>query len=119
MIDIPGIQPSMAAFSRISEPSDKLLNLGFVGQVTEVFSSSVVSTGGKNPFPLLRDVDSEAKILNNIAVQLGDNTAVKGVINLLTERPPCVSCSNIIEQFQAKYPNIKLNVFDGGGLSLP
>jgi len=68
---------------------------------------------------LNRAVDSEAKILNNIAAQLGDNTSVSGTINLLTERSPCASCSNLIQQFQAKYPNIKINVMDNGGVVPP
>ena len=68
---------------------------------------------------LNRAVDSEAKILNNIAAQLGDNTSVMGNINLLTERPPCVSYSNVIDLFKAKYPNINVNVFDKGGVIRP
>ncbi|WP_076893414.1 deaminase domain-containing protein, partial [Burkholderia pseudomallei] len=58
-------------------------------------------------------------ILNNVAAQLGDNTSVSGVINLFTERPPCTSCSNVIQQFQNKYPNIKINVMDSNGVLKP
>jgi filamentous hemagglutinin len=72
-----------------------------------------------NGTPLLRNVDSESKILNNVAAQLGENTSASGTINLLTERAPCASCSNIIQQFQAKYPNIKINVMDNGGVISP
>lgn len=68
---------------------------------------------------LNRAVGSEAKILNNIAAQLGGNSLVKGSIDLLTERAPCASCSNIIELFKAKYPNITVNVFDNGGVIRP
>ncbi|MBQ0922276.1 DUF637 domain-containing protein, partial [Hydrogenophaga aromaticivorans] len=114
-IDIPGIQPTMAASSQINVPSAAQAESGFVGKVQETFPSSVVPTGGAEPFPLLRDVDSEAKILNNVAAQLGDNTAVTGTINLLTERAPCASCSNVIDQFKAKYPNVTVNVFDNNG----
>ncbi len=116
-IDIPGIQPTMAASSRIANPTLEQQALGFVGQVTEVFPSSVVPL--PNGFPLLREVDSEAKILNNVATQLGNNTSATGTINLLTERAPCASCSNVIQQFQAKYPNIKVNVLDNGGVIPP
>ena len=73
----------------------------------------------RSPQMLNRAVDSEAKILNNIAAQLGDNTSVMGNINLLTERPPCASCSNVIDLFKAKYPNITVNVFDNGGVIRP
>lgn len=68
---------------------------------------------------LNRAGDSEAKVLNNIAVQLGDNRLAAGTVSLLTERPPCISCSNVIEQFQAKYPNIKINIMNNGGKVIP
>lgn len=118
-IDIPGIQPTMAASSRIGVTTAEQQTLGFVGEVPETFPSMVVPTGSNPPLLLNRAVDSEAKILNNIAAQLGDNTSVKGTINLLTERPPCASCSNVISQFKAKYPNITVNVFDNGGVIRP
>ncbi|SDC49890.1 filamentous hemagglutinin family N-terminal domain-containing protein [Variovorax sp. CF079] len=118
-IDIPGIQPTMAASSRITNPTSDQRALGFVGQIPETFPSSVVPTGSNPPLMLNRAVDSEAKILNNIAAQLRDNTSATGTINLLTERAPCVSCSNVIQQFEAKYPNIKINVLDNGGKVVP
>jgi hypothetical protein len=116
-IDIPGVQSTMAASSRIDAPSTAQQSLGFVGKVPETFQSSTVLTADN--YALNRAFDSEAKILNNIAAQLGENTSATGTINLLTERAPCASCSNIIEQFQAKYPNIKINVMDNGGTNIP
>ncbi|MBY4695572.1 hemagglutinin repeat-containing protein [Burkholderia latens] len=118
-INIPGIQPTMAASSQISTPTPAQQALGFVGKVPETFPSSSVWTAGNDPILLNRSADSEAKILNNIAAQLGDNTSVSGTINLLTERAPCVSCSNVIQQFQNKYPNIKIDVMDNGGVIRP
>ncbi|MGI4848929.1 MAG: deaminase domain-containing protein [Janthinobacterium lividum] len=53
-----------------------------------------------------RAIDSEAKILNSISAILGENRSAAGSINLLTERAPCQSCTNVIEQFRDKYPNI-------------
>ncbi|MCC5085865.1 hemagglutinin repeat-containing protein [Xanthomonas campestris] len=116
-IDIQGIPATMAASSRIDVPTKQQAQLGFVGQVPEVFESSVVNTAAS--FPVHRSADSEAKILNNIASVLGENTSAKGVINLLTERPPCSSCANVIDLFKAKYPNIKLNIMDSGGVIRP
>ncbi|QVN18573.1 hemagglutinin repeat-containing protein [Burkholderia pyrrocinia] len=118
-INIQGIQPTMAASSQISTPTAEQQALGFVGKVPETFPSSNVWTSGNDPILLNRSADSEAKILNNIAAQLGDNTSVSGAINLLTERAPCASCSNVIQQFQEKYPNIKVNVMDNGGVIRP
>ncbi|WP_368651268.1 deaminase domain-containing protein [Chromobacterium haemolyticum] len=31
----------------------------------------------------------------------------------------CSSCSSVIQQFQQKYPNIKINVIDSGGVVKP
>ncbi|AWA40048.1 two-partner secretion domain-containing protein [Pseudomonas sp. 22105] len=118
-IDIPGIQPTMAASSRIGVTTADQQALGFVGEVSETFPSMVVPTASNPPVMLNRAIDSEAKILNNIAAQLGDNASVSGTINLLTERPPCASCSNVIDLFKAKYPNITVNVFDNGGVIRP
>lgn len=118
-IDIPGIQPMMAASSRIESPTSSQRNLGFVGEVPETFPSSVVPIGSVPPVFINRSIDSEAKILNNIAMKLGDNSSATGTINLLTERAPCASCSNVIESFKIKYPNIKINVMDNGGVIRP
>ncbi|BEU27543.1 hemagglutinin repeat-containing protein (plasmid) [Paraburkholderia sp. 22B1P] len=116
-INIPGVQSTMAASSQITNPTAAQQSLGFVGLVPETFPSSVVPL--PDGFPLLRDVDSEAKILNNVAAQLGNNTNASGTINLLTERAPCFSCSNVIQQFEKKYPNITINVMDNGGVVKP
>ncbi|GJI97217.1 hypothetical protein RugamoR57_39350 [Duganella caerulea] len=115
-IDIPGLPNQMVASSRIDVPTAKQLELGFVGKTTETFAStSVPNAAGEL---IHRGPDSEAKILNNIADRLGNNTSAKGSVILLTEREPCTSCSNIIEKFQAKYPNISLKVMDNDGVVL-
>ena len=116
-IDIPGIQSTMAASSQVQAPTATQAANGFVGQVPEIFPSSVVPSA--NGTLIDRVTDSEAKILNNIATQLGDNISASGTINLLTERPPCSSCSNVINLFKAKYPNITINVLDNGGANIP
>jgi len=116
-IDIPGVQPTMAASSQIQAPTAAQQAAGMVGVVPETFQSSVVPTA--SGYPLLRSGDSEAVILNNVAAQLGDNTSASGTINLLTERAPCDSCSNVIQQFQSKYPNITVNVMNNGGVIKP
>ena len=37
-----------------------------------------------------------------------------GTIKLLTERPMCNSCANVVTQFTAKYKNIVIEVVDNG-----
>ena len=56
-----------------------------------------------------RAYDSEYKILEHVAAQYQD-TRIEGTIDLLTERPPCDSCSYVITQFRQRFPNITLNV---------
>ncbi len=41
-----------------------------------------------------------------------------GTLAALTERSPCSSCSDVIQKFQIKYPNISINVMDNGGAIL-
>lgn len=63
----------------------------------------------------LRDVDSEYKILNDIASKLGSRTDVSGTIKLFTDRPPCPSCSRVINMFIKKYNNITIEVLHNDG----
>ena len=63
----------------------------------------------------LRNVDSEFKILNDIANRLGNNTSASGTIKLFTERVPCPSCSRVINMFMEKYKHIKIEVIDNSG----
>ncbi|MFM9403416.1 deaminase domain-containing protein [Myroides odoratimimus] len=57
-----------------------------------------------------RNIDTEYKILTEIAQKLGDNVDVTGKIRLFTERKPCSSCSNVIELFSAKYKKIEIEI---------
>ncbi|MCR6978220.1 hypothetical protein NS839_29070, partial [Pseudomonas aeruginosa] len=65
-----------------------------------------------------RGIDTEYKILDNIADQLGSNTSARGAVNILTEKAACASCLNVAEQFKAKYPNITVNILDNQGVML-
>ena len=62
-----------------------------------------------------RNVDSEAKIVNFIAEKIHDETNASGSIILYTEIAPCISCSHVISEFKAAFPNIKVIVLDNGG----
>jgi filamentous hemagglutinin len=65
-----------------------------------------------------RNTDSEYKILDNLADKLGNNVTVKGSVTIFTERPACGSCLGVVEQFQQKYPGIKVDVLDNNGIVL-
>ncbi|WGE34826.1 MULTISPECIES: deaminase domain-containing protein [Actinobacillus] len=62
-----------------------------------------------------RKTDSEYKILSNLADQLGSKAQAKGQVIIFTERPACISCLGVAEQFNKRYPNIKINIFDNNG----
>lgn len=57
-----------------------------------------------------RAYDSEYKILEELASQYVQTPEVAGTVNLFTERPPCASCSFVIEQFRRRFSNIALTV---------
>ena len=110
-IDIPGIPKHMAAHSQVSDAGKGLVGSGngnFVAQ-------SVPNNAGDLVY---RGIDTEYKILDNIADQLGRNTSVRGTVNILTEKAACASCLNVAEQFKAKYPNITVNILDNQGVML-
>ncbi|PVL83820.1 hypothetical protein C4797_19840 [Salmonella enterica subsp. enterica serovar Weslaco] len=59
-----------------------------------------------------RAFDSEVKIFEHIANKFP--TMAKGRIDLYSELKVCPSCSEVITQFKAMYPNIEVNVTWGG-----
>lgn len=69
-----------------------------------------------NGIPYLRTADTEYKILNDLAKQLGDKVDTKGKIKLFTELDTCGSCNYIIRQFKDKYPNIEIEVIHNNGI---
>ncbi|NJP03616.1 hypothetical protein HBH25_22610, partial [Pseudomonas sp. hsmgli-8] len=73
----------------------------------KVATSKYVDT----PEGYLRDMDTEFKVLENLAQKLKGNSAATGSINLISEKAVCPSCTSVIQQFRDMYPRIKLNVF--------
>jgi hypothetical protein len=77
-----------------------------------------IEVTGSNGGTWLRNTDSEYKMLNKLASDLG---AVKGgrypnitgEIKIVSENPYCASCQGIIQQFNQMFPNIKLILIDG------
>ncbi|WP_446936032.1 deaminase domain-containing protein [Lysinibacillus fusiformis] len=70
---------------------------------------------GKDGKPYMRDSDTEYKILNEIALKLGDDVNATGKIKLFTELDTCDSCSKVIAEFANKYKNIELEVIHNNG----
>lgn len=46
--------------------------------------------------------------------QVATYPQVKGEVNLVTERPACLSCFSVIQQFKTRFPNVKLNLINLG-----
>ena len=110
-VNISGLKTDWFAHSRIDvlgdmKPPNAVSNIS-LKPGSPVFTASEI--GG-----FMRDVDTEYKILSDIANSLGNNTSATGTIKLLTERPMCNSCANVVTQFTAKYKNIVIEVVDNG-----
>ncbi|MGH0515115.1 deaminase domain-containing protein [Bacillus cereus] len=78
-----------------------------------IFEASLAP--GKDGKPYMRDSDTEYKILNEIALKLGDDVNATGKIKLFTELDTCDSCSKVIAEFANKYKNIELEVIHNNG----
>ena len=83
---------------------------------TEIFPWSTVPNSAG--YPIARNIDTEYKILNEIADKLGSNTNATGKIRLFTERAPCSSCSNVINLFSEKYTKIEIEIIHNNGILL-
>jgi len=105
-------------------------NVGFAnievdGQQTRVIANSgEVSKEGTSPkperrfFKTIKDgygraFDSEVKILEEFAAKYENRGNIKGNIYLFTERPPCESCTKVVEQFREMFPNVRIEIASG------
>ncbi|RRO03617.1 DUF637 domain-containing protein [Pectobacterium aquaticum] len=110
-INIPGMPKTLAGHNLIEEEGN-----GFVGAGKQNFKYDTLLT--KDNRPVIRNIDSEYKILDNLADRLGNNTSAKGTVTIFTEKPACDSCLGVIKQFQDRYPNINIDVLDNNHVRL-
>ncbi|MEK3876425.1 deaminase domain-containing protein [Paenibacillus sp. FSL M7-0420] len=111
-VNITGLKTEFKAHSRIHQDNhDGFSSVTGEGQFPAKSVNQKGEVDGEGAFP--RNNDTERKILEDIAHQLGNNKQTKGQIDLYTELPACRSCSDIIIKFRQEYPNIKLNVYSG------
>ncbi|WPV63913.1 deaminase domain-containing protein [Chitinophaga sp. LS1] len=61
----------------------------------------------------LRETDSEVKILEKIAETFQSNIQVNESLKITSKRPYCVSCEEVIQQFQGMFKNVKLEFVNG------
>ncbi|MBE7682208.1 deaminase domain-containing protein [Paenibacillus sp. P13VS] len=66
--------------------------------------------GGHN-----RDVDTEAKLLRYLDNKLTAANIINptGIVDIFTERFPCISCVEVIKLFEKKYNGIILSIYYG------
>jgi hypothetical protein len=79
---------------------------------------AIVKVEGASGSAWLRITDSEYRMLNNLASDLGGKSgntysAIQGELKIVSENPYCISCQGIIQQFNEMFPNVKLILIDG------
>ena len=98
----------------------EMIRSGEPDKITQVFEALEVNpqqvVGGENSW--LRTTDSEYKMLNRLANDLGATKGAKypnitGELKIVSERPYCPSCQGVIQQFNEMFPNVKLILVDG------
>ncbi|WP_241698700.1 deaminase domain-containing protein [Capnocytophaga canis] len=73
---------------------------------------------GSNGYSWPRITDSEYRMLNKLAKDLGAEKGkiyshVTGELKIVSENPYCTSCQGVIQQFNEMFPNVKLILVDG------
>ena len=60
--------------------------------------------------------NAEVKLLEAMAAKYSENSGIQGISYLFSERQPCESCANVIEQVKAMFPTIEMPVewYQGG-----
>ena len=117
--EIPGLSNSLKAHSGISKGSKFADGYVVNNPDYQLFEKFYCKSGGEkvdytDVSGWLRDIDSEAKLLEEIEYHLDKNTDVTGTIKLFTEDPPCDSLLWVIKQFRERYKDrIELKVYDG------
>lgn len=82
----------------------------------QIFVASYATNTKGNSW--LRITDTEYRMLNNFAHQMGAKTGniyphVYGNLKIVSENPFCSSCSNVIQQFKTMFPNVQLILING------
>jgi hypothetical protein len=110
---INGDRGTLAALSNTHSPA------GTVGMPTERVFSTFSTPAHHN-----RALDSEMKIFETFARQHNPNGVavvpdVRGHMNLMSELRICPSCNGGLRQFEAMFPNVKVNIHTGPNVSKP
>ncbi len=77
-----------------------------------------IEASGSTGNSWLRNTDTEFKMLNQLAFDLGGIRGgiypdKNGVLKIVSENPYCISCQGVIQQFNKMFPNIEIKLIDG------
>ncbi len=120
-VNIAGISKhEFFAHSKIHDLSNPTINANMpeisIKPLNKIFPSEKVENSAGQLFD--RDVDSEYKILTEIASLLGENQNATGTIKLFTERDVCSGCANVIQMFSNTYKSINIEIIHNNGIML-
>jgi len=123
-VDIPGLRSEFFAHSQVngpSPPSEASVNYdGFSFRPSGDVRYPAQQAPNELGFVIDRLSDSEHKIINDIANQLGPpNPQIRGTITLFTELDTCLSCNQNILDFSRDYPGITIEVIHNNGGRVP
>jgi len=116
--DIEGLdQSEFFAHSKISDPNKKIPGAEKFSLDPEnpSFPATKAALNEGKGEVILRDMDTEYKILNDIDKKLNHNKEAKGTIVLFTEKDTCGSCNLVISRFKEHYPNITIEIVHNNG----
>lgn len=75
-----------------------------------IFEEFVKSVGD-----FFRFNDTEYKLVENIAEKIGYDVNAKGKVTIVSEKPVCDSCQNVIKAFSKMFSNLEIYVYDSNG----
>jgi hypothetical protein len=95
--------------SRVVAHSGEISKNGTVSSPQKRFFKTNTTREGNT-----RQFEVELKILEDFANKHFKNSKeIKGEIYLFTELPPCLSCTEVFQQFREMFPNVRLEVASG------
>jgi hypothetical protein len=103
--------------SLVGQIDNRMWRSGAANPSTEPQIFEAIIAEGSSGGSWLRNTDSEYKMLNRLAADLGGSTgnvylSISGTLKIVSENPYCTSCQGVIQQFNMMFPNINLILVD-------
>lgn len=109
--DIPGYNLNDNTFTKFWQSVSKE-----VAELETHIFDAIEATGTNGTWK--RITDSEYRMLNDLAEQLGavrgqNYPDITGTLKIVSQNPYCESCQGVIKQFSEMFPNIEITLIDG------